>query len=225
MGERFRWAVGVLEAAGDDCALRYLRPGLDFERWNQGRAFQEIESLGYQGYPAFSLTRERHTSGVLSALMRRLPPRTRPDFAEYKRQFRLPDHLAVTDFGLLGITEAKLPSDGFSVVDPFDAGTVNCDLLLEVAGYRYYAQKIRLGEGDPVGFDAEPQNPRDPNAVMVRSSGQLVGYINRLQAGAFRCWLAGREVSGVIERLNGQAGKPRAFVFVRVRPARGRAAA
>src|SRR5262249_38295622 len=79
MGVRSRWAVGVLErVAGGDCSLRYFRPGVEFETHNQGRSFDEICRLGYEGYPAFSLKRERHPTGVLSALMRRLPPRSRP---------------------------------------------------------------------------------------------------------------------------------------------------
>jgi hypothetical protein len=58
LGERFRWAVGNLERApAGDCSLRYLQPGLDFETHNQGRGFDEILRLGYEGYPAFSLKR------------------------------------------------------------------------------------------------------------------------------------------------------------------------
>jgi hypothetical protein len=221
MGERFRWAVGILEpAASGDCSLRYLQPGLDFEPHNQGRGFDEILKLGYEGYPAFSLKRGRHLTGVLSALMRRLPPPNRPDFAEYKRQFRLPPHLFVSNFALLGRTEAKLPGDGFSVVDPLDGSAPLCDLMLEVAGYRYHVPETELAVGDPMELRPEPENERDPNAVAVRMvKGSAVGYINRLQTTALRQWLSERSVTAAIERLNGRPGKPRAFIFVRVRPA------
>jgi hypothetical protein len=220
LGERFRWAVGVLEASGDQIALRYLQAGVDFESRNQAKTYDRLLGLGYQGYPAFSLAKELHTEGVLSAFMRRLPPRARSDFEEYKAQFRLPVDLPVSDLGLLGVTEAKLPSDGFSLVDPLDGNVGACDLMLEVAGYRHYPQQSGLSEGDPIRFQPEPENKFDPNAVMIQANGQCIGYINRLQAPAFQRWLAERDVSGVVERLNGRPEKPRAFIFVRVRPGR-----
>jgi hypothetical protein len=225
LGERFRWAVGLIEPDGGEIALRYLLPGAEFERWNQGKEFDELERLGYQGYPAFSLKREIHREGVLAAFMRRLPPRTRPDFEEYKRQFRLSELLHVSDFGLLAVTEAKLPNDGFSLVDPLDASLSACDLMLEVAGYRHYAEKLELREGDAVRLEPEPTNPKDPNAIVVQGGKKCVGYINRLQTATFLHWLKERHVTAVVERLNGRADKPRAFIFVQVRPARISAAA
>jgi hypothetical protein len=218
MNERYRWAVGILEPAGNDCTLRYLYSGAEFERRNPGRTFDELLGLGYQGYPAFPLRREMHVGGVLSAFMRRLPPRTRSDFEEYKRQFRLAPHLSLTDFALLGQTEAKLPSDGFSVVDPLDGAIDRCDLMLEAAGYRHYAASAQLAVGDLLTILAEPENEHDPNAVVIRAANQTIGYINRLQTGAFQRWLAERDVSGIVERLNGRPERPRAFAFVRVRP-------
>lgn len=226
MKDRHRWAVGVLEPAGDDCTLRYFYSGTNFEGRNSGRSFDELIALGYQGYPAFPLRREMHTGGVLSAFMRRLPPQTRSDFQEYKHQFRLSTGLNfLSDFSLLGHTEAKLPSDGFSVVDPLDKATEQCDLMLEVAGYRYYAESIQLAIGDPISIQAEPTNKFDPDAVMICAAGKKIGNINRLQARTFQHWLRERNVSGVIERLNGRPGRPRAFIFVRVRPASANMAA
>src|SRR4051794_4883741 len=102
MSERFRWAVGLREPAGNQSGLRYFRPGGEFEGYNQGRKFDNIVRLGYEGYPAFSLKKQHHTVGVLSAFMRRLPPRTRSDFEAFKRQFRLSELVHVSDFGLLG---------------------------------------------------------------------------------------------------------------------------
>jgi hypothetical protein len=92
--------------------------------------------------------------------------------------------------------------------------------MLEVAGYRYHIPNTPLKVGDPVGLQPEPENERDPNPVAVRMvNGCRVGYINRLQTAAFRQWLSERRVTAVVERLNGRPGKPRAFIFVRVRTA------
>jgi hypothetical protein len=217
MQDRHRWAVGVLEPAGEDCTLRYFYSGTSFEARNLGRKFEEVLDLGYQGYPAFRLRKPVHI-GVLSTFLRRLPPRARSDFEEYKRQFRLAPGLSLSDFALLGQTEAKLPSDGFSVVDPLDPATDRCNLMLEVAGYRYYSESVQLVLGQPVTIRAEPGNPVDPAAVMICAGDKKIGNINRLQAETFQHWLTECAVSGVIERLNGLPGRPRAFVFVRVRP-------
>jgi hypothetical protein len=229
VGDRFRWAVALLDRCADPNAihLRYFNPGLEFESFNQGRQFEQLVSLGYEGYPAFSRTRAIHDHAVTDALMRRLPPRSRPDFSDYMKQFRLVDDLGLSDFALLGRTEAKVLGDGFSVVDPLDADTQEGDLLLEIAGYRHYARGLvfRLSVGDRIDIVPEPGNRHDGDAVQVMSRGQKIGNINRLQAKTFLRWTAKRDIQGVIERLNGSPDHPRAFIFVRVRAMEMRAAA
>jgi hypothetical protein len=219
---RFRWAVGLLEPVGYECQLRYLCDGTEFESLNQGRTYEQLVGLGYQGYPVFSLNRKVHRQGVIAAFMRRLPPRSRPDFEDYKRQFRLAPHLDLSDFALLGQTQAKLPSDGFSLVDPLNPETIQCDLVLEVAGFRYYAEDAPgLQATQAIVIKPEPENPYDPKAVQVCAGDVKIGYINRLQTAAFLEWLSHRRVSAVLERLNGKSEQPRAFIFVRVRAAQG----
>jgi hypothetical protein len=219
-GDRFRWAIGVLSPDGNDFAFRYLKEGTEFESANQGRSFSQLRSLGYEGYPAFKMKEEIYRGAVGSVFMRRLPPRTRPDFGEYKQQFRLASDVVLSDFALLGLTEAKLPSDGFSLVDPLDGDEAECELMLEIAGFRYYLPELprKPAIGDIVTIVAEPDNKFDPNAVKVCFEGRKMGNINRLQCRTFLRWLSHRHVSAVIERLNGSAGKPRAFIFTRIRP-------
>jgi hypothetical protein len=227
LGDRFRWAVAVIRLNGDTGTLRYLAPGGEFESLNQGRSFEKALNLGYRGYPAFRLRPTEHIVGVLETLMRRLPPRSRPDYEDYQRQFRIAPEASPSDFALLGATEAKLPSDGFSIVDPLDAEAQHCDLMLEIAGFRYYAGQITfaLEVGEPVEISPEPQNEKDPGAVQVHARSERIGYINRLQAPTFLKWLAQRQVTCVIERLNGLGSRPRAFMFVRVRAAENKKAA
>jgi HIRAN domain len=225
-GDRFRWAVGTVTPHGRDHTFRYLMSGAEFERLNQNRRFEELESLGYRGYPASE--RVVHDDNILSIFMRRLPPRNRSDFRQYMKQFRLSSNVHLSDFDLLAHTEAKLPSDGFSMVDPLDPEIDSCDLMLEVAGFRYYLDKSRsasLTVGQSIALTSEPNNPHDPNAVQFLADGHRIGYVNRLQASTFLHWLGARKVSGILERLNGREEKPRAFVFVRVRPLQAKAAA
>jgi hypothetical protein len=221
LNERFRWAVGLIEQTSAGADFRYFPPGAEFEAHNQGKTFDRLWSLGFRGYPALGNKPGASSTAVLPALLRRLPPRGRADFDAYKRQFRLLPEVSVSQFALLGLTEAKLPSDGFSVVDPLDPEADRVDLMLEIAGYRYYADaaRDRACVGTAVDLVPEPTNEHDANAVMIKVEGQRIGYINRLQASTFHRWLAEREVHAVLERLNGQPERPRAFVFVRVRPA------
>lgn len=220
---RYRYAVGQVEPTSG--TFRYFQPGVEFEVHNQGKPHEEMAALGYRGYPAFDPSRQLHDTGVMEALMRRLPPRTRSDFDAYAARFLLPPNSRLSDATLLGRTEATLPSDGFSVVDPLDPSLERCDLLLEVAGFRHYAAKVDVRVGQPVAVVADPANAYDANAVEFTVDGGKFGNVNRLQAATFRRWLVIAEVGARIERLNGTPERPRAFVRVKVRPKAGAFAA
>jgi HIRAN domain len=158
--------------------------------------------------------------------MRRLPPRSRPDFNEYKAYFRLRPDRQVSDLAMLGYTEAKLASDGFSLVNPLECAGDRFDLMIEIAGYRYYLEDHPPVEvGDTVSFKAEPTNQHDPNAVLISAGGIRIGYVNRLQAPSFLDWIADRTIEAVVERINGTRDRPRVFLFIRVAKTRGLAAA
>lgn len=226
-GVRFRWAVGEIRPRGQSFALSYFPPGMEFESRNGGRSYEEMVALGYAGYAAFSTKVREHTSGVIEAFNRRLPPRGRSDFADYMKHFRLKDFRDLSNFALLGKTEATLPSDGFSLVDPLDGTIPTCDLLSEVAGFRYYAKDcahlVRIGT--EIGVSAEPTNQHDPNAVRFWIDGQTIGYVNRLQTGAFKLWLETAMITAMVERINGKPDRPRVFLFVTVRPSGAQIAA
>jgi hypothetical protein len=156
---------------------------------------------------------------VMAAFLRRLPPRSRPDFEAYKAHFRLSRATELSDFAMLAYTEAKLPSDGFSLVNTLEGVSAPCELMLEVAGYRYYIKQTRpLHIGQRAKLVPEPTNPKDANAISVQVDDQIIGYVNRLQTEAFHRWIGKGEVMAEIERLNGSADRPRAFIFVWVRP-------
>jgi hypothetical protein len=145
-GERTRFRVGELVLDGEDCILRY----------SKGEQVDRARALGFSGYPAFDLAQVEHRKGVMAAFLRRLPPRSRADFEAYKAQFRLASGLALSDFALLAYTEAKLPSDGFSIVNPLADICGPCQFLLEVAGYRHNAGKLAeppaVGQQEVVSF-------------------------------------------------------------------------
>jgi len=105
--------------------------------------------------------------GVIETFMRRLPPRTRGDYGNYLEQFRLRPQTPVSDMGLLAYTGAKLPSDGFSIVNPLDDMRADCELLIELAGFRHVSviPSSDLSLGAPATLVVEPDNTFDPNAV------------------------------------------------------------
>lgn len=216
--DRFRWAVGELLSVGNDFTFRYFKDE-EFSRLNQARNLDQLTALGYRGFTVFRPSDDViYKKSVLSAFLRRLPPRSRSDFPDYMQSFCLSPDVALSDFALLGITEAKLPSDGFSLVDEFRETEGRRELMVELAGHRYYRSKIKtnLVVGDSVELIPEPTNEFDSNAIMVRSAGECIGYINRLQAKAFRTWLAEKRIAASLERLNGSAEKPRAYIFARI---------
>jgi hypothetical protein len=214
-GERYRRVVGELYRQPDgDAHLRYLTHTADF-----GKAIEQ----SFTGHPAFDIEQERHTHGVMQAFMRRLPPPSRDDYSAYLEGFCIGPGACLSDFTLLGYTGARLPSDGFGLVHPFDGVEGPCEFLTDVAGVRYF---LKADEAQRLPLDAEvtlqtmPENPRDPNAVGVLYQGRQFGHIKRGLTETFRGWLRQDRVHATIERLNGNPRRPMVFLFVRVLPAK-----
>jgi hypothetical protein len=216
---RTRWAVGVLSVRGARPTFRYLE-GDEFRDANLGRSESQLAALGYRGYPAFESRRSKDrifTEGVLEAFLRRLPPTSRSDFPAYLELFRYRgDNLA--PMTLLALTSARLPSDGFALIDRLDPGSTACDTVLEVAGYRHQSLEAReLPDGVELEFFPEPDNQFDPDAVMIRAGETKIGYVDRLQVRSIRTWLATRAVSCRLLRKNGRAHSPAVYALLRMR--------
>ncbi len=204
-GNRKRLAVGELTQRDGTVELTYYDKSI----------VAEAVALGYEGYAAFNLKESFHSRDVLQAFMRRLPPRSRNDFSQYLAGLRLPVGAHISDFALLGYSEAKLPSDGFSLVDPLDSSRPPSEYLWEVAGYRHYGGLGEADIGREVFLEAEPSNAHDPDAVAIRTPNRILGYINRIQAPVVKRWIVDGRTSANIEKLNGTSNWPRAYIFVR----------
>ncbi|MBN4079302.1 HIRAN domain-containing protein [Beggiatoa alba] len=209
---RTRYIVGQIERRGDGFTLSYLTDSKDFI---------EAKECGFEGYPAFKDTNAQHSSGVIDAFIRRLPPRNRGDFNKYLELLRISGSSVFSDFALLGYSGAKLPSDGFSLIHPFDNVIGPCEFLTEVAGFRYI-EDVTVEEiiiGDEVSFVPEPDNQYDSDAIKIMLNKKKIGYVNRGQLPAFHRWINDSNISAVIERSNGRPDRPLIYLFVKVLPA------
>lgn len=208
--ERTRLVVGELLRESDTVTFRYLTQTEDFER---------ARELGFSCYPAFRKTDRVYTEGVMDTFMRRLPPRKRGDFAKYLQQWRLVPEKTLSDFALLAYSGARLPTDGFSIDWPLSEVEAPCELLIEVAGFRYQddVSVDELSVGMPVTFRHEPENIHDNKALAVEWNGRRIGYVKRTQREAVMRWLRDYDIEANIERLNGTKERPVVYLFCRLR--------
>jgi hypothetical protein len=210
--DRLRRTVGLihLDAAGLP-VFHYLRGTEDFEA---------AKDAGFQGFQSFDLrSQDAFRVGVLESFLRRLPPRTREDFAEYLSRHRLPHPFPGSSLALLGYTGAALPSDGFELVPVFPEDQAPLDFLTELAGVRHVCKHDvnSLRVGDSVVFDGDPANTVDQDAVIVRWQGHPIGFVNRTMRKQFQRWLRDGRVHGTVDRLNGTEARPRVFVRIEIR--------
>jgi HIRAN domain len=219
--DRLRWAVGRLSSDADRTSFVYLE-GEEFQALNLGRSEGQLEACGFSGYPAFDRMRRPEAGfwhDALETLLRRVPPRRRSDFGAYLEHHRVKAAAILSPLALLAVTEAHLPSDGFSLIDPLDASAAAVDFVFEIAGFRHAARPIApLQDGETLTLVPEPGNRWDPSAIKVMAGEVRIGYVNRLQAATIQQWLSTRDVQCCIARLNGQPNAPRAYALARVRP-------
>ncbi|MBC6442750.1 MAG: HIRAN domain-containing protein [Rhodobacteraceae bacterium] len=153
-------------------------------------------------------------------LVRCLPSRQRADFPEILERFGLsrdcglpPDQGGCTDLTLLAYTGARLTGDSFEICETFEGFEGRFSYVFDVAGYRYYADSNQLEQSEPIFFERERANERDPNAIrLARRGGETVGYVNRLQAETVGRWIDTGSITGRVFRINGRAQYPRLFV-------------
>ena len=220
--DRSRWAVGRLWLDGAEAIFQDPGSGRVLEAEPRAVAwattYRRLQWLpGIRG--------EQTTAGwVPRPRVSSLPPESATVFAARLPSlfgvFQVQPGTRLSPMSLLAITEGRLPSDGFSLVDPLDPALSTVDALFEIAGFRHVRSDDMLRADQQLVLERDASNPVDPTAVQVISSrGQLVGYVNRLQSPTVCQWIGHRRLSCWVARLNGQPGAPRAYGLMRVRPA------
>ena len=157
---------------------------------------------------------------VLDAFMRRLPPRTRGDFSQYMEGLRLKPDTQLSDFALLGYSGAKLPSDGFSIIHPFNGADGQFEFLLEAAGFRHIQKKHdEIKINDKASFVKQFNDATQEEAIHIMVAGKHIGYVNQGLLPNFFEWLnSGRIEDAWIEKINGTPEKPTVYLYVKVSP-------
>ncbi len=220
---RLRMFVAELIRSGDDANLVYLKESEDFLK-AQSLEFDgypgKAQSLELEGSPGFDTEKEVNEN-VLGSFMKRLPPRSRGDFGRFLDALRIKSDAEVSDFALLGYSGAKLPDDDFTVINPFENASPPFELLLPVEGYRHYKDQLSLADLSTdmqAGFEAEPDNEFDPEAIKIIINDVKVGYVSRGLIGSFHEWMqAGLAISAYVERINGAEQNPEIYLYVSVK--------
>lgn len=207
---RRRYVVAELNKLENRIDLSYLVNTKDFE---------DAKKNGFEGYPAFQDLHKTHQN-VLDAFLRRLPPRARGDFPQYLERLRLSQDLKLSDFALLGYSGARLLSDGFSVIHPFDNVNGSFELLIDAAGFRHIQNNhdgIKIN--DSVSFVKEYNEVIQEEAVRIITSDKHIGYVTRPILSTFLELMNDDRILGAwIEKINGTPGKPSVYIYVQVGP-------
>lgn len=205
---RSRRVVAELVKIEDVVTFRYLVHTDDFDK---------ARAEGFRGFPAFDLETVEHRHNVMEALMRRLPPKKREDYANFLKQHLLPVDFSGSDFALLGITGARLPSDTFELSVDLEGLMAPLDMLLVVAGHRFHVKNLSkpLEVGTLVRLVEEPTNEHDANAVQVIAGDDVIGYVNRAACAGLKNLLRTATATATVARLNGTPDSPRVYVLVR----------
>ena len=207
---RDRHAVAELVQVGSRLSFRYL----------DDDELEPARQAGFTVYPGLPFDSSDLDRIAEEVLMRRLPPRSRPDFGELLERFGLPPNANYPALTLLAYTGARLTGDSFSVCETFDGFELPFAYVFDVAGSRHYQDLYdRLSPGESLHFEREPDNEFDPDAIRIeRTDGTTVGYVNRLQTAAVGRWLDNDMISARVFRANVRIEYPRLFVLADIVP-------
>ncbi|HVE43526.1 MAG TPA: hypothetical protein VNC84_00105 [Gammaproteobacteria bacterium] len=208
---RTRYVVAELNRVGDKIDLTYLIDSEDFRK---------AQSKGFESYPAFQDVNKVHHN-VIDTFMRRLPPRTRGDFAQYMEGLRLKPDTKLSNFALLGYSGARLPSDGFSLIHPFNGADGAFELILDAAGFRHIQKNhdgIKIG--DEASFAKEFNEATQEESIHILVDGKHIGYVNRGLLPSFFAWMNSKRIKNAwVEKINGAPGRPAVYLYVQISPA------
>ncbi|HHY21921.1 MAG TPA: DNA-binding protein [Bacilli bacterium] len=158
-----------------------------YETTGKRRTLNEAMESGYIPHLSFRDIHKTYVSDRLfSPFSRRLPDKRRPDFHTVLRDLGLT--LDYTDMDLLRATGGRLATDSYEFVVPISVFEDSFHFDFYIAGWRYYDGdniESHLNKGLKVRFELEPENEKDPEAVIVLrdNKGHKLGYIPSFYSG------------------------------------------
>lgn len=153
-----------------------------FEYCNE---YTQAEACGWSKLDAFPDDKIYESETLFPVFASRLPNKKRRDISKILEKYEL---LEFDEFELLRKSEARLPIDTYSFIDPIfpDEQTIQRNFF--VMGVRHHSPcKGRdcsllplISVGDELIFEEEPENEFDINAIKVQTqAGDMLGYVPR----------------------------------------------
>jgi len=190
---------------------------IEFSYLVDNEEYKKALSLGFKEYSAFRKEKIKYTDHVLEMFTRRLPSRKRADFKDYLKQIGIDPSVEISDFALLAYSSAKLATDNFKIINTLDDLTMPCEIIMEVAGVRYYVKdKTSINIGDSVSFKEEPTNIYDKNAIQIIHADKVIGYVSKVQCKQFKYTLKKNNVEATVLKMNGTELRPTLYLKVNI---------
>lgn len=145
----------------------------------------EAEKRGWTKFEVFPEAKTYESEVLFPVFASRLPDRKRRDIDKILEKYNLSEF---DEFELLRKSEARLPIDTYSFIDPIFPEEETVQREFFVMGVRHKTPcegkdcslLPKVNVGDELEFEAEPENNYDVNAVKVRTkSGEVLGYVPR----------------------------------------------
>lgn len=147
--------------------------------------FGKAENYGWTKFDMFPEEKVYESEVLFPVFASRLPDRKRRDINKILEKYGLTEF---DEFELLRKSEARLPIDTYSFIDPIfpDDTTIERDFF--IMGIRHNSPckgedcKLMpdLKIGDELVFEKEPNNEHDPNAIRILTKNEThLGYVPR----------------------------------------------
>jgi hypothetical protein len=198
---RFQYFVGNNQKAINNC-------GLDL-----------AEKIGFRKLEPFQDLQVYSNNTLFQVFNRRLPDRTRPDFDNLVKEYKLkPD---CTPLELLEATGGRLATDTLEFVAPFtfeESGEFEIEFY--IAGWRHYKGESIINELKPLTplkLALEPTNRYDPFAIQVLGPGDvMLGYVPVYYSRYLDEAVENNNYQAYVERV-GSLNNPQLRVLISVR--------
>ncbi len=147
--------------------------------------FGKAENYGWTKFDMFPEEKVYESEVLFPVFASRLPDRKRRDIDKILEKYGLTEF---DEFELLRKSEARLPIDTYSFIDPIFPEDTTVERDFFIMGIRHHSPckgedcKLlpNLKIGDELVFEKEPNNEYDPNAIRILTQNkEHLGYVPR----------------------------------------------